>query len=326
MHRPSRRALTLSCLAAVGILCAAAVLAWPGVAALPWSSRARAIGRAVRWDAATAHLILTDTVDGRVIRSVALDEPPDPAAAQGLGPSGNAIVTMAADARRGHIYVAQLAKGIIHAYAASDGHQLWQASLLPRTFRPDGRQAIQAPVPVEASGLVVSADVRDGRVILLRPDNGCPRATLAVPPGGLDVAVVRKTRRIFVFHSGAVDVLDDASGRRLAAVTFGAPYQFGPAHVNQQTGRVFLVNGQGQFALALDGATGRVIPLQRAGAPPPWPPPSLFVARPVLRVPPDRWAWVPAAVRQRLPFIPSPPRPQPYRASYQITIDTRAGG
>jgi len=222
-----------------------AVLAWPQAGAPSLSSGP--IGRSVRWDAGTGRLILTNTADGRVIRSVALDEPPD-LAAQGLAPSGNATVTMAADARRDHIYVAQLAKGIIHAHAASDGHQLWQASLLPRPFRPDGRQVIQAPVLVEASGLVVSANVRDGRLVLLRPDNGRPRATLAVPPGSLDVAVVRKTRRILVFHGGAVDVLDDASGRRLVSVIFGAPHQFGPAHVNQQTGRVFLVNGRGQHA------------------------------------------------------------------------------
>ncbi len=137
--------------------------------------------------------------------------------------------------------------------------------------------------------------------------------------------MVRKTRRILVFHGGMVDVLDDTSGRRLATVTFGTPYQFGPAHVNQQTGRVFLVNGQGQFALALDGATGHVIPLQQAGSPPSWPSPSLVAPLP-RRAPPDRWAWIPAAVRAHLPFIPPPPRPQLYRAPYAITINAGPGG
>lgn len=279
------------------------------------------IRRTITWDAVTAHLTLTDTADGRIVRDIPLGEPPNPLASQ-----SNATVTMATDARHGYIYVAQLTIGVIHAYAARDGRELWHASLLPRSFRPDGRTAIQAPVIDEGAGRVVSADLHDGRVILLRARDGRQLAAVPVPPGGLDLAVVRKTRRILVFHGGMVDVLDDTSGRRLTTVTFGTPYQFGPAHVNQQTGHVFLVNGQGQFTLALDGATGRVIPLPQAGPPPPWAAPSLVVSRSIMRVPPDRWAWIPVAVRSHLPFIPPPPQPQPYRAPYAITINAGSGG
>ncbi len=279
------------------------------------------IGRTITWDAATARLTLTDTADGHIVRDIPLGEPPNPLASQ-----DNATVTMVADARHGYIYVAQLTRGVMHAYAARDGRELWHASLLPRSFHPDGRTAMQAPVVDEEAGRIVSADVHDGRVILLRARDGRQLAAVPVPPGGLDLVVVPKTRRILVFHGGMVDVLDDTSGRRLTTVTFGTPYQFGPAHVNQQTGHVFLVNGQGQFALALDGATGRVIPLPQAGPPPPWPTPSMVVARPMMRVPPDRWAWIPAAVRPHLPFIPPPPRPQPYRAPYAITINAGPGG
>lgn len=273
------------------------------------------IERTIIWDAVTARLTLTNTADGHIVRAIPLSEPPNPRASQ-----DNATVTMVADARHGYIYVAQLTRGVIHAYAARDGRELWHASLLPRSFRPDGRTAMQAPLVDEEAGRVVSADVHDGRVILLRARDGHQLAAVPVPPGGLDLAIVRKTRRILVFHGGMVDVLDDTSGRRLITVTFGSPYQFGPAHVNQQTGHVFLVNGQGQFTLALDGATGRVIPLPQAGPPPLWPTPSVVVARLMIRVPPDRWAWIPAAVRSHLPFIPPPPPPQLYRAPYAITI------
>jgi hypothetical protein len=191
---------------------------------------------------------LTDTADGHIVRDIPLGEPPNPLASQ-----DNATVTMVADARHGYIYVAQLTRGVMHAYAARDGRELWHASLLPRSFHPDGRTAMQAPVVDEEAGRIVSADVHDGRVILLRARDGRQLAAVPVPPGGLDLVVVPKTRRILVFHGGMVDVLDDTSGRRLTTVTFGTPYQFGPAHVNQQTGHVFLVNGQGQFARARRG-------------------------------------------------------------------------
>jgi len=314
-QRPRRRALLLS----AGLLLVVAV---GGTALLTRPSNTTPDGpirRTIIWDPVTARLTLTDTTDGRTVRDIPLGEPPNPLASQ-----GNAAVTMAADARLGYIYVAQLARGVIHAYAARDGRALWRASLLPRSFRPDGRTAMQAPVVVEGAGRVVSADLPDGRVILLRARDGHQLAAVPVPSGGLDLAIVRKTRRILVFHGGMVDVLDDTSGRRLTTVTFGAPYQFGPAHVNQQTGHVFLVNGQGQFTLALDGATGRVIPLPQAGPLPSWPTPSVVVARLMIRVPPDRWAWIPAAVRAHLPFIPPPP--PLYRAPYAITITAGSRG
>jgi hypothetical protein len=316
-RRPSRRrALLLG----AGLLLVVAV---GGTALLRRPSNTTPGGpirRTITWDAVTARLTLTDTTDGRTVRDIPLGELPNPLASQ-----GNATVTMAADVRLGYIYVAQLTRGVIHAYAARDGHELWRASLLPRSFRPDGRTAMQAPVIDEGAGRVVSADLSDGRVILLRARDGHQLAAVPVPPGGLDLAIVRKARRILVFHGGIVDVLDDTSGHRLATVTFGRPYQFGPAHVNQQTGHVFLVNGQGQVALALDGATGHVIPLQQAGAVPAWPAPS-FSASPLMRMPPDRWAWIPAIVRSRLPFISPPPRLQPYRVPYAITINGGSGG
>ena len=121
------------------------------------------IGRTITWDAVTARLTLTDTADGHTVRAIPLGEPPNSLASQ-----GNATVTLAADAGQGYIYVAQLTIGVIHAYAARDGRALWHASLLPRSVRPDGRTAMQAPVVDEAAGRVVSADLPDGRVILLR--------------------------------------------------------------------------------------------------------------------------------------------------------------
>lgn len=164
----SRRVTLVLAVIAIGV----AVAVWQ------WPRQTASAGPTVTWDAATAHVVVA-AANGRVLGSMDLARARDPAAASGQLPSNDGMVTLTGDQRRGYAFVAELDRGLIHALSTRDGHLLWQASLLPPSTPRNSQAAIQSPVVDEQAGRVISADIRDGRLVVMRESDG--RRVAALP-------------------------------------------------------------------------------------------------------------------------------------------------
>lgn len=88
--------------------------------------------------------------------------------------------------------------------------------------------------------------------------------TIPVGQAPLNIAVNRRTGRVFVMNAGnnngdvgTVSLLDAVSGRVVATTTVG--YQPGAAAVDEQAGRVYVPNGASDTVSVLDGKSGRLL-------------------------------------------------------------------
>ena len=105
----------------------------------------------------------------------------------------------------------------------------------------------------------VALDRRMGLVSVYRVGTGHLLDTFRIPPGGADMVAVFRSRRVFVFHGGKVSVVDTTTGRLVRTAIVGGLDQYGPAVVDQRSGRVFLADGRDGRVAMLDGMTGDIV-------------------------------------------------------------------
>jgi DNA-binding beta-propeller fold protein YncE len=228
---------------------------------------------------------------------------------------GKAPVWMAMDARTGRAFVIDGSSTGLRVLDARNGHLLRTVLVGPHPgMLVVDEQTSRAFVPTDA-GLSV-LDTRSGAVL----------RTVAVGRGhvaGLPLLDARSGRVFVVVMSlahaprpGSIIVLDARSGTLIRTVALrDSP---GPVVVDERAGRVVVLTrgwpGTINSVSILDARTGallRTLPAgvaangmavdERNG--------RVFVINgPGFVTLPDRWAWLPAWVRRRLPFLPPPGR------------------
>ncbi len=153
-------------------------------------------------------------------------------------------------------------------------------------------------------------DTRDGTLITDTVSIGSHPAALAVD---------RRAGRVLVVDGGLpghVGVFAVADGRLLGAVAVGSDPR--AVAVDERTGRAFVANRMSKTVSMLDTRTGRLVRTVHVQ----WDPIAVAVdertghafvlsAKGVFVPAPDRWSWLPAPIRSRLPFLPQPAAPAP---------------
>lgn len=184
--------------------------------------------------------------------------------------AGTGPLTMAADSVTGRLFVSSATDGVVRVLDARTGRLL--RSILV------GRQP-GMPVVSLRGGRVFVADTGSDTVSVLDAHNGTLIRTVPVGANPDSIAVDDRSGRAYVVARGASDragnpasggrvsVLDAHSGRVLRSVSVGINPN--GIVVDEPAGRVFVVNGGGSMPL------------------------------------PDRWGWVPAWLRQRVPALAS---------------------
>ncbi len=244
-----------------------------------------------------ASLRVLDSRSGAMLRSIAVGARPH---------------AVAADERIGHIFVVNTGNGSVSMLDERRGTVL-RTTRVTTSWDSAGLAVDAARNRVYVGGphTVSVLDARDGQM-LQRIDVGGSVSGLTVDP---------RTGQLYVTGDTTLRVVDGPSGHILRAVPFaGATGTTDAAAVDPARARVFVTqaapiddNGvaagpgwvnvldarSGAFlrrvsvgvnpaAVAVDAHTGRVIVVNAGGA--------------VLR--PDPWAWMPAWLRQRVPFLP----------------------
>jgi len=234
-------------------------------------STARAVTLSAPFASPTLRVEVSDPTSGRVVRMISISRrlpiPPPLTAVvvvngrrQVVASSpGAGLATLEADRRAGRVFVTELDSATLHAIDAASGRALWTAVLDPALRRVDNRPVLRSPLVDEQTGRLFVADFRTGAISTLLSATGRRVRTIYVPAGGVDMAAIAPTRRVFVFHGGQVSVLDGTSGQLVATRAIGHVFDYGPAVVDQRSGRVFLSNGRTNSVTVLDGLTGRVI-------------------------------------------------------------------
>lgn len=228
---------------------------------------------------------------------------------------------VAVDLANGHVFVAGYmdvrTDGIIDILDATSG-RIEDVVPLPRSPSPGSltvdERAGRVSVLDRDNGALTVLDARSGRVLYTRII-GMPLSVVMADAasGRLYVAISEGT------PAGRVVVLDEASGRTLHTIAVG---QDTLALVSDAaTGHVLVVDGGGIAPTGsgairvIDGASGRVVRVVRLAQHPQ----AVAVgtrrlvvagetAVPVTAY--DPWAWLPAPLRRRLPFIGSPSAPR----------------
>jgi len=225
-------------------------------------------------------VVVSDPATGRVVRTTVvrrrLRVPPAPTAVvvtNGVRrvvttSPGAGLATLEGDRRSGRVFVTELDSATLHAFDAARGRVLWTVVIDLAVRRTDNRPVIRSPLVDEQTGRLFVADFRTGAISTVLSATGRVVRTTRMPAGGIDMVAIAATKRVFVFHGGQVGVLNAASGRLVGTRTIGRVFDYGPAVVDQRSGRVFLSNGRTNSVAVLDGLTGRVVRNVRVGVNP----------------------------------------------------------
>lgn len=208
----------------------------------------------------TLRVTLFDAVTGHLLRTVLIARLP---ARQRPNP-GSGQDTLSVDQRTGYVVVAELDSTRLHALDGASGRVLW-TTVLDHPPILDGRPIIMSPLIDDQTGRIVVGDYRTGAVSTLDAVSGRLVHRFSVPPGGLDMVAIRRSRRVFVFHGGRVSVMDATNGRSLRTGVIGHAYEYGPAVVDQRSGHVFLASTIRAKVVMLDGASGRILHVAHVG-------------------------------------------------------------
>jgi DNA-binding beta-propeller fold protein YncE len=203
---------------------------------------------------AEGRVVMLDARSGAVLHRVPV----------GHNPEGIAV-----DERTGRAFVYNCTDGTVSVVDTRTG-----ALLVTRQVGPPGSGTFQVGTPVVV-------DERLGRVFVMHMDElfmldartGARRAALRLPDSGLNLALDRRTRRLFVMAAdGTLSVLDARSGRLLRAVKMGV----GTLATDARTGQVFLARSPigssppfsgPQRLVMLDGHSGAVVRSVALGSP-----------------------------------------------------------
>ena len=223
-----------------------------------------------------------------------------------------ALSGVAVDERTGRVFVGDTsgATGLMHVLDAHTGLAS-NVSTAPAALSPSRSYAGSQPYASYSSGLGAMteqmgvdatplAGAPDGRVFTvsgaglraLDARTGRALRTIAVGGAASAVAVDARRRRVYVTWIKGVD----ASG-----------FSAGPGHLTMLDERSLAVlrtvdAGMTPRAVAVDAGSGHVVVVDEGG--------STTI--------PDAWSWVPAGVRQRLPFLNSPVRTRAVPASINV--------
>ncbi len=291
----------------VGTLSTVDITAGSVVRSVPVGPDPRAVmvdGRAGRIfvaDDDDASLRVLDSGSGAMLRSIAVGARPH---------------AVAADERTGRLFVVNTGGGSVSMLDERRGAVL-RTTTVATSWDSAGLAVDAARNRVYVGGphTVSVLDARDGRMVQ-RIDVGGNVGGLTVDP---------RSGQLYVTGDTTLRVVDGPSGHVLRAVPFvntaGPSGATGAVAVDPARGRVFVTQaapvddngvaagagwvnvldagsgallrrvsvGVNPAAVAVDGRTGRVVVVNAGGA--------------VLR--PDPWAWMPAWLRQHVPFLPS---------------------
>ncbi len=250
-----------------------------------------------------------DTLQGRLIRRVAVDPSPD---GMDLDDLANRVYVLNAlngtvsilDARTGRsIRTVHLTAGgfptgpgaIVvdeRAHLAFVDHG-WTSVFDTRTgaiLATHTFSTVPGPLVIDQrTDRVFAATYRDGRVRVLDGRSGRVLRTVDVGQAPADMAVDELTGRVYVVTAGSF--LSTS-----APVSGGSPAPRGPGRVYVLDARSGAIRDEGTVGLnpvivAADQRDGRVVVLNMAGLTPT----------------PDPWSWIPGNIRRHLPFVPAPP-------------------
>jgi len=201
------------------------------------------------------HVSVLDAASGRVVRTIVLPRLPGAVAAS----SGAGLATLEVDQRTGQVILTELDSATLHALDGTTGRVLWTRSLRPGLRVSAQRPLLRSPVVDAPSGHLFVADFPSGDIRTLDARTGHLIRTVRVTPGGVDMVAIQRTGHVAVFYGGRVSMLDAASGRLLRTNIIGRVYDYGPAVVDQASGRIFLSNSRTRSMVVLDGASGRMV-------------------------------------------------------------------
>lgn len=197
-----------------------------------------------------------DGASGRLLRATAIRLP---SSSSPLSPLDTGHITIDLDRPHRRLIVIERDPALVHGFDVASGRLLWTASVGPPHRKPNSQLTVEAPLVDDRLGRLFVRDPHGGAVRTLDTRTGRLLYLLRLPRGSSDLAVVHKTGRFFVFYGGQVRVLDAARQQVLYARTIGRAYDYGPAVVDQRTGRIFLSDFSRGSVVMLDGQTGRVM-------------------------------------------------------------------
>jgi len=201
------------------------------------------------------HVSVLDAASGRVVRTLV---PPRLPSALSTS-SGAGLATLEVDQQTGQVIVTELDSATLHALDGLTGRLLWTRPLRPGLRVSAQRPLLRSPVVDAQTGHLFVAAFPSGEISTLDARTGHVLRTVRVIPGGVDMVAIQRTGRIAVFYGGRVSMLATVSGRLLTTRIIGRVFDYGPAVVDQRSGRIFLSNTRTRSVVVLDGASGRMV-------------------------------------------------------------------